>query len=152
MTTDLFRWIGIAVAVVAVAITLWIFSYIEDWSRDLSTNVAETSPAAKDQRLRTWTSSATPDALENSLRRLPSELSLWSFIDSSTIDPSTRKIHLVHTTALLRFSDDIYVTLTTTAEGTMVNATSRSRIGKGDLGQNPRNLRELLHWLKNAKQ
>ena len=57
-------------------------------------------------------------------------------------------IHLTHRTRTVRFVDDINVRLLDDGESTKVLAESRSRVGKGDLGQNPRNLRELVAALR----
>ncbi len=58
------------------------------------------------------------------------------------------EIHLTRTTPLLRFTDDIHVRLAADGRGTRVDAESQSRFGKGDLGQNPRNLKELMSGLR----
>ena len=57
-------------------------------------------------------------------------------------------LSLVRTTRLMGFADDIRVFLQTTAVGTKIDVTSQSRVGKGDLGQNPRNVREVLTALR----
>ena len=44
----------------------------------------------------------------------------------------------------LGFTDDITVRVVEQANGSEVYFESASRVGKGDLGQNPRNLKELL--------
>jgi len=53
-------------------------------------------------------------------------------------------VYLVRTTRLMRYKDDVMVTLKRVGNETSVDVFSRSRVGKGDLGQNPRNIRELL--------
>ncbi len=50
----------------------------------------------------------------------------------------------VRTTPLFRFRDDVTVRVHADGDGTRAEVTSASRIGKGDLGQNPRNIKELL--------
>lgn len=57
------------------------------------------------------------------------------------------QLHLVRTTRLLKFSDDIHVRIIASATETRVDAESQSRVGKGDLGQNARNLLELVEGL-----
>ena len=54
------------------------------------------------------------------------------------------ELHFVRTTAVMRYQDDIVVQIEPEDGGSVLTAESRSRIGRGDLGQNPRNLRELL--------
>ena len=50
---------------------------------------------------------------------------------------------LEHRSAVFQFVDDVEITLTPAGGRTVVDAVSRSRIGKGDLGQNRRNLIDL---------
>lgn len=59
--------------------------------------------------------------------------------------------HLVHYTKTLRFADDVELfAVTVTAGESAVAATSTSRIGIGDFGQNARNLADLLGRLREA--
>lgn len=62
-------------------------------------------------------------------------------------DAQTATIHATHLTRFLRFVDDVTIRLEPTAEGTRIHARSQSRVGVGDLGQNRRNLRELMAML-----
>lgn len=50
---------------------------------------------------------------------------------------------LTRRTRFIGFVDDVTVTLEPAGPGTMIHATSKSRIGIGDLGQNRRNILEL---------
>ncbi len=59
-------------------------------------------------------------------------------------DESAGTMHLTHRTSIFRFVDDIHLSLTEHAGGTRIHAESKSRIGKGDLGQNRRNIQELF--------
>lgn len=51
-------------------------------------------------------------------------------------------------TRLWRFVDEVTIRLEPIATGTRVHARSQSRVGKGDFGQNRRNLRELFRALQ----
>jgi hypothetical protein len=116
---------------------------IDDWSRDLTTNTAATAEDAADPWLRPRQLSFPPADVEAGIVAWTRAQPRWSLADASgTAD--TRRLHLVRTTRLWRFRDDVHVTLEATAAGTRVTARSASRVGKGDLGQNPRNLRELM--------
>jgi uncharacterized protein (DUF1499 family) len=53
-------------------------------------------------------------------------------------------IQATHRTRLWRFLDDVTLRLDETSTGTRLHARSQSRIGKGDFGQNRRNLLELV--------
>lgn len=54
---------------------------------------------------------------------------------------------LTRKTGVMRFVDDITLTLSETPVGVLIHAESRSRVGKGDLGQNRRNILELWRAL-----
>jgi uncharacterized protein (DUF1499 family) len=71
----------------------------------------------------------------------------WS-LESREQSGDSLQLHLTHRTKLFRFVDDIHVRLTDIHDGTRVDAESKSRIGKADLGQNPKNLRELSQGLR----
>lgn len=58
-------------------------------------------------------------------------------------EESASGLHFVRRTRLFRFADDIRLTLRESGDTVRVDAESRSRLGKGDLGQNRRNIREL---------
>jgi uncharacterized protein (DUF1499 family) len=84
-----------------------------------------------------------PQALaqvEETLRRLPR----WQV---QSVDAPTGTIHATRRTRVFRFVDDVTIRLEPTEGGTRIRARSQSRIGKGDLGQNRRNLVELLQFL-----
>jgi uncharacterized protein (DUF1499 family) len=80
------------------------------------------------------------DATERAISSLPR----WTLEERDETS-----LHTVRATSLLRFKDDINATVEPddTPGWTRLKLTSASRIGKGDLGQNPRNLRELLDAL-----
>ena len=68
-----------------------------------------------------------------------------------SFDPARGLAHLVHYTATLRFADDVRVQATpVTAGESRISATSTSRIGIDDFGQNARNLAELMTRLRGA--
>lgn len=120
---------------------------IDDWSRDWTTNFAEFSDAAEDPMLRPLTLGPPPAAVAESLESKLREQPRWSVRTRST-EGDVVRMHLTRTTRLFRFVDDVRVTLRPTESGgTRVEATSQSRIGKGDLGQNPRNLKQLARIL-----
>jgi uncharacterized protein (DUF1499 family) len=57
--------------------------------------------------------------------------------------PVATQLHLTRRTRTIRFVDDVVLTFQPEGSGTKINAASRSRVGKGDLGQNRRNILEL---------
>jgi uncharacterized protein (DUF1499 family) len=85
-----------------------------------------------------------PEALarvETAIRGLP----LWR-VESVTTSPAT--VTATRRTRLWRFVDDIVVRLKTCSGGIRVHARSQSRVGKGDFGQNRRNLIALFRVLR----
>lgn len=64
----------------------------------------------------------------------------WELRESKR-DSTGCVIEAVATTRLFKFKDDVTVTITTDNSVTVVNARSKSRIGKGDLGTNARRIR-----------
>ena len=139
-------WVLAGVAIV----TIFIFSHVDDWSRDLTTNVAWTDEAS--EKLKPLRVARSPEVVKGDLLRVVESMSNWQTADSdggaSDGDGSdvTLKVHLIRTTTIMRFKDDIWVSLTPgdLAGSTVVQVRSESRLGRGDLGQNPRNIRELL--------
>lgn len=143
---------GIGIAMIGK--TLWM---IDDWNRDWSSNQAALSADHPDQDLRPIVIARSLEEVERALIDWVDSESTWA-VKSQADTPATneidspadslRRLHLTHTTSVFRFVDDVHVELKqeTNDSGdlqTVVNAKSRSRIGKGDLGQNPRNLKML---------
>lgn len=63
-------------------------------------------------------------------------------------DPKAGTIHATRTTRLWRFVDDVHLSFEPIGDGCRITGRGQSRIGKGDLGQNARNLRELAEALR----
>ena len=136
--------------------------FVDDWSRDLTTNTANTDPAAADETMRPWTIDSDADRIDAAIARLVADSAPWSTADESPLPEdsplpamaegdtlATR--HLVRTTGLMGYRDDVWLVVEDAgAEGVRLHGESRSRVGKGDLGQNPRNLRELRSLLEAA--
>lgn len=139
-------WILLIMASIPV---LWTLIIVEDWKRDFSQNFAKTDTNASDPRLHPFRSPLAAQALNEKLVAWVANQSRWSLASSDILPDGTIEIHLVRTTLILRFKDDIHVTIHPQGEeGSLMEAESQSRLGKGDLGQNPRNLRELTDGLR----
>lgn len=78
------------------------------------------------------------DAVDRAVEALPR----WSVASRSA-----EGLAAIRTTRLLRFKDDVTVGTTPQESGTSAEFASASRVGKGDMGQNARNLNELLQEL-----
>lgn len=131
------------VAALVLAIGLILVTHVEDWSRDLAINYAATSDDAKDERLRTLDVPLGPADLAVLVTKSVQSLPRWKLVEQAQAGNAIQ-LHFVRTTGLVGYKDDIRVRIEPAGSGSRLSAESRSRIGKGDLGQNPRNLRELL--------
>lgn len=140
------KWILVALAVLATPILLGIgvlLFTVDDWSRDLSTNQAETSPDTEDEDLRPLQSSLSPRDLADVVESAAATMSHWRQV-SRTESGEGIEIKFVRTTGIMQYEDDIQATVNLHENGSVLNVFSISRVGKGDLGQNPRNIAELL--------
>lgn len=64
-----------------------------------------------------------------------------------SIDAVDGTLHATRRTRLWRFVDDVTVRVEEAKTGSRVHARSKSRLGKGDFGQNRRNIKELFRAL-----
>ena len=150
-------WIAITVLAVLAPLAL-VALKIDDWGRDLSTNRAVTDPDADHPLLRPIAQRFTLDELDAVLTALCQDHSNWmqpattkTLPDDSPLKQltdATATRHLVHASNLFGFRDDVWIAVRPETDETgdtklRMHIESRSRIGIGDLGQNPRNLREL---------
>ncbi len=81
----------------------------------------------------------TPADLLDTARRAVERLPRWTVASHDE-----NGIRAVRATRLLRFKDDVTVRAEPHEEGARAGFHSASRVGKGDLGQNPRNIKQLL--------
>lgn len=89
-----------------------------------------------------------PVPLAEALKRVEAAVRALPRWRVETIDPPAGTLTATRTTLLFRFVDDVAIRLESIASGTRLHARSRSRLGKGDLGQNRRNLLELFRQLQ----
>jgi uncharacterized protein (DUF1499 family) len=80
-----------------------------------------------------------PESLLSDIRRAVEGLPRWRL---EAADGS--EVRAVRKTRLFRFRDDVTARVHPDPDGARLELTSASRLGRGDLGQNPRNLEELL--------
>lgn len=74
-------------------------------------------------------------------------LESWELVEA---DPKTGDISATRTTSLFGFVDDVLISVKPVTEfATQVNVRSSSRVGKGDFGQNARNIEEFFAELDN---
>ncbi|QEG00969.1 hypothetical protein Mal15_50450 [Stieleria maiorica] len=148
-------WVTLAIAVgITPAIVAAVLLRVDDWSRDWTQNRASLDPAAERPGLRPVELDGTVQEVVDRIRRWTETDSKWAWISETSGEAQgerqQRRIKLTRTTPLMRFVDDIEVELSANPErkSVLVDATSQSRVGKGDLGQNPRNLIELTRALR----
>lgn len=135
--------VGAVVLLAAVAVIL----LVDDWRRDLTQNTARTDPEHPDPLLRDIETTASPEAVVEAVESFVAAHPQWRIQSRETAGRSPNRLHLVRTTRLLRFRDDVTVELEGNGR-TRVSISSASRVGKADFGQNPRNIRELTAWLR----
>ena len=128
-----------------------VFSRIDNWKRDLTTNHARLTDDAADEQLRPPLVRGIPAEVADRIAAWVESQARWSLVNQKTLDEGL-EMNLIRVTPIMRFTDDITVILRNEKEGTRVKATSQSRVGKGDLGQNPRNLKELVNFLLQSGQ
>ena len=89
-----------------------------------------------------------PEGAVELVKQAAAGLPRWRVEES----PNPNELRLTRRTRLWRFVDDVTVTFKPAGPGTMIHAESRSRLGKGDLGQNRRNILELWQAVRAASQ
>ncbi len=143
-------WLYIALGILAVLVIgpiVVLSVYVDDWSRDLSTNHAETSKSHSNPMLHPVTVPGDRTEATKHVTDAILQLKNWS-IESITTEGKRTIVHATRTTNLFKFTDDIRVYLNDVDDGVQITATSQSRVGKGDLGQNPRNIAELMKHVR----
>jgi uncharacterized protein (DUF1499 family) len=86
-----------------------------------------------------------PVRLLSAVRRAVEGLPRWRLATSEGDE-----VRAVRKTRLFGFRDDVTARVYSDPDGARLELTSASRLGKGDLGQNPRNLEELLRAVDGA--
>ena len=138
------------VVVLFAAAASGLILFLDDWQRDLSINHARWEESAKNPFLRPISLPNTPGEAVSRTKEWAKNHRLWNFASESTRNGTTT-LKLTRRTRVFQFIDDITIEFHETASGVRVEAESRSRVGKGDLGQNPRNLIELSKALRSTR-
>ena len=85
---------------------------------------------------------AKPRRIYDQAKGAVEKMARWKLKEA---DPAQMNLHATHRTAVFGFVDDVWVSIEPVTEFvTRVNVHSKSRIGKGDFGQNARNIRQFL--------
>tara|TARA_B100001964_G_scaffold245796_1_gene336376 strand:- start:20821 stop:21198 length:378 start_codon:yes stop_codon:yes gene_type:complete len=115
-----------------------------DW---LTKNSAFTQGATTDQALRTRFYPFRVEVLSAAVEHVHKRLPRWEKKSETYIDSNRILFIFERKTRLFKFIDDVEITLSKCPYGTNMDAKSSSRIGKGDLGQNRRNIVEFFEIL-----
>ncbi len=108
-------------------------------------NVAVTSEGADDPRLRPHVYPLSPLQTAHAVVDAIEHLPRWEVVAGKDgVIWATRR------TRVFRFVDDVYLLLLPAHDSTVIFARSASRVGRGDLGQNRRNLGELWEGMAKA--
>jgi uncharacterized protein (DUF1499 family) len=128
---------------VVAAVLLFITFGLDDWQCDLTTNWATTDADAADDLLRPLQVTIPANLVIAAVRDWTGTQPQWTLTDEQSTGDVT-VLHLVRTTRLMRFRDDVTLRVQKLDDGneTLVTAESRSRVGRADFGQNARNLKE----------
>lgn len=139
----------IALAIVGSVVLLFVLAVVmtvDDWSRDLSTNEANTTIQATDPLLRPMIVKGTEECVSKVVLELIPAIPRWDVKGGDSKEGI--QIYATRSTPLWGFVDDIAITILAEGETTEISVYSKSRLGKGDLGQNPRNIKELMKRLQ----
>ncbi len=128
------KWLVGALVVAAVVVALATWPLIND---------VETGRTPEYPDLRVKEYAASPERVAKAVEAALGKLPRWEIVGSGQ-GRASHRVEAVHTTRVFRFKDDVSVRIWKEGEKTQVSVRSKSRIGKGDLGQNARNIRELL--------
>lgn len=114
------------------------------WTRWLTSNWSDLTDEAEDSTLRPLELPIPPAEAVNWAAGVIAGAPRWRVLES---DPGRGTLGATHATFLWRFVDDIRLRFDPHGSGSKMTGQSRSRVGKGDLGQNARNLRMLKRML-----
>lgn len=95
--------------------------------------------------LRPWVTSAAVDKVYAAAQAVVLRMGM-KLVEANESD---MRIEATDTTLFYGFSDDVVIRIAETPEGTKVDVRSKSRVGRSDLGQNAKRIREFLAGLKN---
>lgn len=123
--------VGIVVTLVLVSASVWPVI-----------NRVETGKTAEYPEVQPQYYTADPARVFDEVRGSVMEMEAWSV---ATEDRNQGTLSAVRNTRFDLFQDDVEIRVEAVTEfATSVNVVSKSRVGKGDLGQNARNIEELF--------
>lgn len=140
--------VGVA-AVVIIGVTIALLQ-VDDWSRDLTDWRAATQEEADDELLRPISVSLPVERVSELVRETAMQLPRWSSLNEDSRDDSLHTMTFQRRRWLVGIVDTITVSLNEdeASDTTIVEVFSESEVHWGDLGQNPRNIKELSSELR----
>lgn len=115
------------------------------WRDGWTKNRADLEPGATEPDLRPIVLPRPPAEAVEWAAGVIASLPRWEVLSQ---DRERGTLHATRTTRVWRFVDDVRLRFEPDGAGSRVLGTSRSRVGRGDFGQNARNLRELAVALR----
>jgi len=122
-------------ATVGAVLALAIVALLKGWP---VINVVETGSTPEYPDLLPKPYQAKKDRVFDAALQAVGRMPRWTLVSTQ---PELGSIRAEANTMLFRFVDDIVIRVTEQGDGTVVNVRSASRIGRGDFGQNARNIR-----------
>ncbi len=118
------------------------------WLDCLTKNWSDLSEETADPELRPVIIPLPPIEAVDWVASVIARMNRWEVVSANSQEGA---LHATHLTRFWRFVDDVRLQFRSAAAGgTVMTGQSRSRIGRGDLGQNARNLRELTRAIRQA--
>ncbi len=115
------------------------------WKDWLTKNIYVTTPGNADPFFRPRKYAKTKEEVAGAAQEVIAVLPRWRVVEYRE---NQGRLHATHTTGLMRFVDDVNLYIVQGLDGTTkLEIVSQSRVGKGDFGQNKRNIKELLSAL-----
>lgn len=134
---------------IAGAVVLFLVVTIDDWRRDFTTNHAEIGSKATGPPPHAFVAHQSAADLVEALKWAARRIGSWEYV-GTTAEGTDTLVLFVRTSKIFQLKNDVRMYVRDRGNSRLVFGESRSRWGAGDLGQNPRNLREILAELKSV--
>jgi len=132
---------------IAVALLVFLFLYIDDWSRDFVSHSASFSPVEAESYVAALGPQRPVHEITEAVKMAAGRIRNWGYVGEAG-DGNTTSIVFVRVNRVLRFKDDITIRVEDLGGRWRISGESVSRLGIADLGRNPRNLRRFLEELR----
>jgi uncharacterized protein (DUF1499 family) len=141
------RWIGPLILLTGGAAYSLLEWQIDDWNRDFTATSAATEYGAADTELQPVAMADSVEQAERAVLNATLSLQGWEY-DQGVDEMGARKLRFTRTCPYLRVIDDVTVTIVSRDDEVVISASSESRSPWGDLGRNPRNLKQLMRKVR----